>query len=159
MISLRPDSQLCLTRRLAWLAGVRRLFALLGIAALCLQAFAPDMVKAATMDWIEICSDAGIQTIQVDLSDGSTDPDEPCPKCDSCTFCAVSLAGLTSNHPVFTSTVSATLPANVSQSQTVLREGRYFWPSTRGPPRGRNENKDRVFRAFPVSYSYKGEAL
>ncbi|PYG28896.1 DUF2946 family protein [Pelagimonas varians] len=159
MTALSFDSMYCVTRRLAWYAGARRLFALLGIAALCLQAFAPDMAKAATMDWIEICSDAGIKTIQVDLSDGSSAPDQPCPKCDSCTFCAISLAGLTSNQPDLAAQFSSALPADVSQNQTVLRERRYFWPSTRGPPRRRNENKDRVFRAFPVSYSYKGEAL
>lgn len=159
MTARRSDSPHSAARRLAWVAAVRRLFVCLGIAALCLQFFAPDMAKAATMEWIEICSDDGVKVIAVDMSDGAPVPHQPCPKCDSCTFCALSLAALGGSPQPFAAPIRATLIADLPQDKAVLWQRRFIWPNTRGPPTAPQENKDRVFRAFPVSYSNKGEAL
>ncbi len=144
-------------RPMTRLGKLRDFWAILGVVALCLQSFAPTMAQAADLEWMVICSDDGAKLVQVDLSEGQNH--EPCPDCDDCALCAT---GSESADPAATTMVTThglAAPQTSIRTVPILWNADYLWPVTRGPPSANNDKKDRVFRAFPVSNSKKGEAL
>lgn len=129
------------------------------ICALCLQMIAPRVASANTLEWMEICSEFGVAVVQVDMSDENMDPDAPCPDCDNCAICALTLTGVVQSSSITLRHVSRFSDIGTKPETVEARALRYYWPNTRGPPSANSEKQDRVFRAFPVSYSNEGGAL
>ncbi len=137
--------------------NLRGMMAILVILAICLQMIAPNIAKAADLEWMVICSDDGAIMVQVDFSEDT--PHEPCPDCETCVFCATASEGADQSNSDW-HMLTVLIAKEATQPISLARwDGDYLWPVTRGPPSGKSEKKDRVFRAFPVLNSYKGEAL
>ncbi len=144
-------------RPMARLGKLRDFWAILGVVALCLQGLAPSLAQAGDMEWMVICSEDGTKLVQVDLSEGQNH--EPCLDCENCSFCATASDLATPDKSVL-KTMPTLISSEISaRAEPVLWNSDYLWPITRGPPNANNDKKDRVFRAFPVSNSKKGEAL
>ncbi|MGH1414908.1 MAG: DUF2946 family protein [Pelagimonas sp.] len=138
---------------------LRRCMALVAVFALFLQLFAPNLAKAANLEWIEICSEFGVTMVEVDLSDGPDHPGLPCPDCDACTVCATSLLVVSQDAVGGLTPINAVLDLGYQTRPGSKPENRFLWPVTRAPPSENKTKSDCVFRAFPVSPLKKGEAL
>ncbi|WP_425045695.1 hypothetical protein [Primorskyibacter sp. S87] len=115
-----------------------------------LQLLVPSFSSAAPYsagDWIEVCADLGVILVQIDPETGEPVEGE-CPKCDSCTMCAV--GGGLLNSAAKTAQVPARLAEGslIKALDVVPASSAPLWPSGRGPPTGPNDIKQRAMCAF-----------
>lgn len=129
-----------------------------GLLALMLHLFSPNIARASSGEWIEICSGSGPVMMQVDLSGEGSTPDLPCPKCKHCTLCMVSVT----TPPVF-ETITLTLGSQMltltqSTARIELPQRRYQRPMSRAPPAPDRDIFNRATRTSLVSSNTIGGA-
>lgn len=125
-------------------ASWHRMCCTLGLLALVLHLFSPNILRASEGEWIEICATSGPVMMKVDLSGDDGAPMPPCPKCKHCTLCVTS--AITAVDLAVTKQASDV--ALFAVCQTTLRidipERRYQRPLTRGPPALHIDNNTRA---------------
>lgn len=139
----------------------RRAVSMVSVFFLILQLVAPSLANAANGEWIEICSEYGVEVLQIDLSQEDIGSSESRTDCKDCTFCAFSAPMEPPAGPQYLLTVSE--PQQLDrwvEFQHILAD-RHIWPESRGPPTQKNHSNNTE-RDFPVSLALtpnKGGAL
>jgi len=138
-------------------AFLKRLRALMGICALILQMLAPVAAHSANSgEWMVICGADGPVLMQVQLSD---DAPAPCPKCDDCKACqlSVSVGGVLS-APLTLRDLLAMTAEHRPLGVSIAANPAQFWHENRGPPLVQSLISDSLFRLSHAATLSQGDA-
>lgn len=151
-----PQSTKCLSS-----ASQRYGLVVLGIIALAIQLASSVPGFASSGTWIEICSEAGVKLVQVDLRDAGSDTKSPldcCENCVDCALCATTANDVDNSHDGYAPLGSATTSALIVEAQLIGSAFSRAWPETRGPPPLHMVKNDHMRRAFSASDTNEGDA-